>query len=120
MRILDKDGIEIESPDMNIGYLKPETVFLCHHPEVKSVDEVGHYEVVSEYPNGGKDLEWVVDIEGVEHSDAWDEYETIQRYVEYTPDELAAFEAYRNAPSAEDRIAELEEALELLLSGVTE
>ena len=123
MRILDEHNIEIENPDYELGYLKEETLFIQHHEAVEAVAEEGHFEVIAEYPNGGKDVKWVIDVAAVEAAEAWDEYEEIYRYVLYTEEELAerqrlAEEAYRNSP--EYRIKELEAALELLLSGVTE
>ena len=123
MRILDEHNIEIENPDSELGYLKEETLFIQHHEAVEAVAEAGHFEVIAAYPNGGKDVKWVIDVAAVEAADAWDEYEDIYRYIPYTAEELAerqrlAEEAYRNSP--EYRIKELEAALELLLSGVTE
>lgn len=123
MRILDEHNIEIENPDSELGYLKEETLFIQHHEAVEAVAETGHFEVIAEYPNGGKDVKWIIDVAAVEAAEAWDEYEDIYRYVLYTAEELAerqrlAEEAYRNSP--EYRIKELEAALELLLSGVTE
>lgn len=93
MRILDENGLEITNPDLEIGYLVEEQLFLEHHPKVEAVREKGHYETVAEYPNGGKDIEWVVDVPGVAATDAWDEYETVQRYVLYTEEELEAGKA---------------------------
>ena len=122
MRILDANGNEILNPDYSLGYIVEEELFITHHNAVEAVEEVGHYEVICEYPNGGKDVEWIVDVEAVEAVEAWDEYETIHRYIEYTDEELAerkaaAEEAYRNSP--EYRIAELEAMLDALL-GVSE
>ena len=124
MRILDENNVEIENPDYELGYLKEEQLFIQHHEAVEAVEEVGHYEVLAEYPEtGGKDVEWIIDVEAVEAAEAWDEYEDIFRYILYTEEELeerrkAAEEAYLKSP--EYRIKELEAALELLLSGVTE
>lgn len=125
MRILDQNGNELlqENIDYEKGYLTKDSLFVCHHEAIEAVQEQGHWVTVAEYPNGGKDVEWVVDVPGVEAKEAWDEYEEIMRYVLYTAEELEQQaaereEAYRNSP--EYRIAELEEALELLLSGVTE
>lgn len=89
MRILNKENIEITKPDLSKGYLTADSLFLRHHNAVEAVEEVGHYVVVKEYPNGGKDVEWVVDTPAVEAKDAWDEYEEITRFVEYTESELA-------------------------------
>lgn len=120
MRILDENGVEISVPDLEKGYLKEDKIFVKHHKAVKSVKEVGHYEVIAEYPNGGKDVEWIVDVPGVEAQAAWDEYEEIKRYIPYTSEELAEIEKVKNLPTIEQRIAELEEALDLILQGVTE
>lgn len=120
MRILDVNGNEVLNPDHSLGYVVEEELFIAHHDAVEAVEEVGHYEVIAEYPNGGKDIEWVIDVAGVQAQDAWDEYETILRYTRYTEEELAKREEAKNRPSQEQRIAELEEALALLLSGVTE
>ena len=95
MRILDVNGNEITSPDLSLGYLVEESLFIQHHDAVEAVEEVGHYEVIAEYPNGGKDVKWVIDVPGVAAADAWDEYEDIYRYIEYTEEELEAMEAAR-------------------------
>jgi len=89
MRIFDVNDIEIESPDMEKGYLVEDSLFIAHHEAIEAVDEQGHWETVAEYPNGGKDVEWIIDVAGVEAKEAWDEYEDILRYIEYTPEELA-------------------------------
>lgn len=88
MRIFDENGIEIESPDLEKGYLKNDSLFIMHHEAVAAVEEVGHYEVVAEYANGGKDVEWIIDTHGVEANEAWDEYEDILRYIAFTETEL--------------------------------
>lgn len=95
MRILDFNNNELtlNSVDYYKGHLQEERIFIAHHDAVEAVEEQGHWETVAEYPNGGKDVEWVVDVPGVEASEAWDEYENILRYVEYTAEELAEREA---------------------------
>ena len=118
MRIFDENGILTESPDMTKGYLKNDSLFVMHHDAIEAVEEQGHWEVIAEYPNGGKDVDWVVDVTGVEEKEAWDEYEDILRYVLYTEEELAEIEAAKKQ-SPEYRVAELEAMLNALL-GVTE
>lgn len=108
MRILDENNVEIASPDLSLGHLVEEEVFVAHHPAVEEVREQWHYETVYEYLNGGKDVVKVIDVPGVEAKDAWDEYETIKRYVPYTEEELAALEAKRNKPTLESRVETLE------------
>ena len=108
MRILDENNVEITVPDLTLGHLVEEEVFVAHHPAVEAVREQWHYETVYEYLNGGKDVVKVVDVPGVEAKDAWDEYETIKRYVPYTEEELAALEEARNRPTLESRVDVLE------------
>lgn len=96
MRIFNEKGIEIESPDLEKGYMKNDSLLIMHHEAVKGVEEVGHYETVAEYPNGGKDVEWIVDIPGVEAKEAWDEFEEILRYIKYTETELKIREYEKN------------------------
>ena len=120
MRIIDMNGNEISNPDLSKGKLVHEEIFVRHHEAVDAVEEKWHYEVVAEYHNGGKDVQKVVDIPGVTAQEAWDEYETVQRFVPYTEEELAQMEAARNQPTLEEQVAELREAMELLLSGATE
>ena len=108
MRILDENNVEITSPDLSLGHLVEEEVFVAHHPAVEAVREQWHYETVNDYLNGGKDVVKVIDVPGVEAKDAWDEYETIKRYVPYTEEELAALEEARNKPTLESRVETLE------------
>ena len=108
MRILDENNAEIISPDLSLGHLVEEEVFVAHHPAVEEVPEQWHYETTKEYPGGGKDVVKVVDVPWVEAKDAWDEYETIKRYVPYTEEELAAMEEARNRPTLESRVDVLE------------
>ena len=98
MRILDLNGMELEKPDLSLGYLTEEEILISHHEAVEAVAEQWHYETAAVYENGGRDVKKVIDIPGVEAKDAWDEYETVQRYIPYTDEELEAM----NAPSPQD------------------
>lgn len=88
MRIFDINDIEIDIPDLTKGRLEPDRRFMQHHNAIEAVEEQGHYETIAVYPNGGEDVEWVVDVPGVEAKDAWDEYEDIYRYIPFTTREL--------------------------------
>lgn len=114
MRVLDESNNELNEQELDFskGYLKEEKIFVKHHDAVEEVEEEGHWETIAEYPNGGKDVEWVVDVQAVEAKEAWDEYEDIYRYVKYTDEELKEIEEERNKPT-------MEELLDILL-GVTE
>lgn len=121
MRIFDENDNLLDSYDETKGYLKPDSLFVCHHEAIEPVEEQGHWETIAEYPNGGKDVDWIVDVEAVEAQEAWDEYEDILRYIPYTEEELAEIEAakeeaYRN--STEYRVSEMEAVLTALLGGV--
>ena len=103
MRILDENNVERNESelDLNLGFLQPESIVSIHHDATEAVEEIGHYEVIAEYPNGGKDVIWVIDVPGIEAKEAWDEYEDIQRYVLYTEEELAARDAEKKAKEEE-------------------
>lgn len=110
MEIYNENMELIENPDLTLGYLKRSTRTV-HHEAVQGVEEKWHYETIREYPNGGKDIQKVIDIEGVEAKEAWDEEIPIQIYIPYTQEELDAMEAERNKPTQEQRIAALEAQL---------
>ena len=100
MRIFDELDNLLETFDETKGYLKNDSLFIRHHEAVEAVEEQGHWVTIAEYPNGGKDVDWVVDVPAVEAKEAWDEYEDILRFVAFTASELA-----------EQRIAELKAKL---------
>ena len=106
MRILDENNIELTEEEVNLelGYLRPESIISIHHEAIEEIKEVGHYEVIAEYPNGGKDVAWIIDVPGIEAKEAWDEYEDIQRYVLYTEEELAAKDAEKMAKEEEAKL----------------
>lgn len=83
MRIIDENGNELFDVDTSSGYGTQEQIFIAHHDAVDGVNEVGHYEVSRVYENGGRDVQWVVDVPGVEPTPEWDEYETIIRWHYY-------------------------------------
>lgn len=100
MKIIDINGNPMETTDLSLGWLENKTQTI-HHDAVAGVEEVSHYETLAEYPNGGKDVQKVVDVPGVEAKDAWDEEEQVQVYHLYTAEELAAqAEAKKKAEEA--------------------
>ena len=107
----------IENPDLSLGYLTDSTRTV-HHDAVEGVEEQFHYETIAEYENGGKDVEKVIDVPGVESKPAWDEEIPIQIYYLYTQEELDKMEEEKNKPSQEDRIAQLEGEKMLLTAQV--
>lgn len=109
MRIFDVNNIEITSPDLSRGYFKKDKIFVKHHEAVEPVEEQWHYEVVAEYPNGGKDIKKVIDVVGVKAQDPWDEYEDIWRYVEYPENEVTD---ELNNPTISQRLDKIEKTLQ--------
>lgn len=80
---------ELVDPDLNAGKLELAQRLVAHHD---AVEEVWHYEVMKstiteECPEGLR-----IAITDTPASDAWDEYETVQKYVLYTTEELAEIE----------------------------
>lgn len=91
MRILNQDKTkELNEYDIDLtrGHLVADKIFVQHHEAVLPVEEQGHYETIAEYPNGGKDVKWVVDTPAVKAKEAYDEYEDVQVYIPYTSEEL--------------------------------
>lgn len=88
MKVYDekKENI-LEKYDLDLGYLTPSTKIISY-PEVLGVEEKGHYRTIREYPNGGKDVEWVVDVKGVEYQPERTEEIEIMIYKKYTEEEL--------------------------------
>lgn len=109
----------IENPDLSLGYLTDSTRTV-HHEAVDGVEEQFHYVTIAEYENGGKDVEKVIDVPGVEAQTAWDEEIPIQIYHQYTQEELDRIEAERNRPTMEERVAQLESQNETLLECLLE
>ena len=105
MKILDETGAVVENPDLTLGYLVDDTEPV-EHPAVEGVEEVSHYETVTEYPGGGRDVRKVIDVPGVPARPAWTEQLPIQRYIRYTAEELAAQEEARKKQEAKDKLPE--------------
>lgn len=111
MKIIDENGAAIETPDLTLGYLVDDTEPV-EHPAVEGVEEQWHWETVTEYPNGGKDVQKVIDVPGVPAQAAWTEQVPVQRYIRYTEEELAAREKERQKQEAKDKLPETVEALQ--------
>ena len=104
MRVFNQSKTqELTEYDLSKGYLKDD-IITTHYNEVQEVQEVGHYETIAEYSNGGKDVKWVIDVEGVEYQPEKDVEEKIQVYVPFTQKELRIQEI-------NNRISELKKLL---------
>lgn len=90
MKIYNEDKTQelvAENCNLSLGYLSTETETV-HHEAVEGQEEQGHYEVIREYENGGKDVEWIIDVPKIEGHPAYDETIHFQIYHLYTADEL--------------------------------
>ena len=79
---------ELFSPDLTLGCLQEDKLIVGTEPAVTAVTEQGHYQTVQEYPNGGKDVKWVVTTPGVQAKQAQNIYEDINIYVPYTLEQI--------------------------------
>ena len=132
MKVFDENMNEIPEPDLSFGRLEERSKPITHH-YVVDVEEVTHEEVIMEYPNGGKDVIFVVDVEEEGHWEARDEdgnivdstdvipddapheldISSVHRwlvYIPYTIEELAEIEASKQAEAEALAEAEAREA----------
>ena len=115
MKIIDENGAVVENPDLTLGYLTADTEEITH-PAVEGVEEQWHWETVTEYPNGGRDVQKIVDRTGVTAQEEWVEQVPIQKYIRYTSEELAAQEEARKKQEAKDKLPETVAALQAALA----
>ena len=115
MKIIDETGAVVENPDLTLGYLTADTEDIIH-PAVEGVEEQWHWETVTEYPNGGRDVQKIVDRTGVTAQEEWVEQVPIQKYIRYTSEELAAQEEARKKQEAKDKLPETVAALQAALA----
>ena len=111
MKILDETGAVVENPDLTLGYLTDSTEEITH-PAVEGVEEEWHWETVTEYPNGGRDVQKIIDRAGVDAQEEWVEQVPIQKYIRYTAEELAAQEEARKKQEAMSKLPETVAALQ--------
>ena len=89
MVVYNQDKTEVLTEyDLEKGYIKEDHLEKII-PAQKAIEEKYHYEIVAEYPNGGKDVTKVIDVEKQEAVEEHIEYEPIQIYIPYTERELA-------------------------------
>ena len=89
-RVEDGDYIDIPNSlicDLSKGKLESDTL-IEHIPEQQEIQEQWHYETVKEYPNGGKDVEKVIDVVGQPYIAEHDEVEDILVYKPYSEQEI--------------------------------
>lgn len=129
----DEQWNMVEDPDTSKGEIRYESVEVeCRY--VVDQKERGHYEVIREYPTGGKDVEWKIDSpevggwkyyrEGSEWSecptavpDDWPHdnvtmHVNVARWREYTAEELA--EVAKKKIEAEEKLQDARSKAELI------
>ena len=93
-RVEDGDYIDIPDNlicDLSKGKLVSDTL-IEHIPEQQEIQEQWHYRTIKEYPNGGKDVEKVIDVVGQPYIAEHDEVEDILVYKPYTEQEIKVIE----------------------------
>lgn len=138
MNVFDSNMNYIESPNLERGYLTRKTAKLTWNYILESEEE-GHYITLAEYPNGGKDVEWIVDVPEVGHwetkyedgtlvdmehydgdeqpDESWDhtvEYTThwdYNLYTLYTEEEVAQIEKEKEKEQLLVRLGDLEQKM---------
>ena len=106
-RVEDGDFIDIPESlicDLSKGKLENDTL-IEHIPEQQEIQEQWHYRTIKEYPNGGKDVEKVIDVVGQPYIAEHDEVEDILVYKPYTEQEIKVIEN-------NNRISELKQKLQ--------
>ena len=105
MKVYNHDKTEILTDyDLEKGYLKTD-VLETEIPEQLAVEEEFHYEVIKEYPTGGKDVKKVIDVEGKPYIAAHTETEEIQVYIPFTDAELKKMPAEREIAELKANLA---------------
>ena len=110
MKIIDETGAVVENPDLTLGYLTDDTEEVIH-PAVDGVEEQWHWETVTEYPSGGRDVRKVIDVPGVPAQAAWTEQIPIKRYIRYTADQLAEIKESLRTEKLKEVSADCEKAI---------
>lgn len=111
MRIFNQyKSQELFNVDLTLGKLIPDQI-ITHHEAIEGSEGKFHYETIHEYPNGGKDLKQIWDVEPTEAKEAWNEIENIQVYVPYTSIELAEMASQTEKETIISQIQSLKEQL---------
>lgn len=116
---------ELTNPDLLIGKLVEDKLFVAHHDAIPAVigkaseelakemasqgietffnEKRGYwYYVEKNFPNGGRSVKAIYPVQAVPAKDAWDEYEDIYVYIPYTQEEL--LENKKNALREERKV----------------
>lgn len=104
MRVFNQNKTqELTTYDLSKGRLVGDTIKTII-PVIEGQEEVGHYETVAEYPNGGKDVAWVVDKPYIEAQPEREETEQIQVYIPFTAEEQVRYNQEKYESLVENKI----------------
>lgn len=88
MKVYNQSKTEIlQEYNLSLGKLVDDTIEI---PEVSAIEEQYHYETTQVFPNGGREIAKIVDVEGREYQPA--HTEEILVYIPYTQQELEQIE----------------------------
>lgn len=116
---------ELTNPDLSLGKLVADKLFVAHHDAVpavagktseelaKEMEKQGRevffnakmsfwYYVEKKFDNGGRSVKAIYPVQGIPEKEAWDEYEDIYVYIPYTEEEL--LENRKNALREERKV----------------
>lgn len=117
MKIYNQEKtMQIMYPDLERGYLVDDVIQIGETAAVVEVEEQGHYEIEKEYPNGGKDLKWVVDVKYVAPTPSEPILENVKIYIPYTFAEIKAKKEQAFYEQHKAEFAELSAAMDYLNS----
>ena len=104
MRVFNQEKTqELTIYDLTKGKLVDDTITTTIQA-VQGQEEVGHYEVVATYSNGGQDVEWIIDQPYIEAQPQREETEQIQVYIPFTAEEQARYNQQRYENLVESKI----------------
>lgn len=100
MEVYNENKAEILTEyDLSKGKLVKDKI-VKKYPEIQAKEPVVRYELIKEYPNGGKEFKEVIVEKGVKYQPAHEEEVDVLVYIPYTENELTKI-------NAENEIAEL-------------
>lgn len=125
MKVYNEDKTEeLKSYDLKCGRLRQDKILKKHHAAVPAVEAITvemkiaeitasggkveeingiPYKVITEYENGGKDIEKIEESPAVPAKEAYDEYEDIEVYIPHPEEELEK----QKQEKYENRVVEL-------------
>lgn len=88
---LEDKKTQIKNPDLEKGKLVPDKIKI-KVDEVPYISQDGHYEVIKEYENGGKDVEFIITTPKQDYVSAQEYEKEINIYIPFTKKELKVLE----------------------------